>query len=97
MPGEKIIFLYSSYGPPKVAINPQNALYLCFGLSFSSVAIKLCPNAYILLLEHANILGIHKLLPGENIIFPYSSYGPKKWPQLLKMPFIYVYDRLLAL
>ena len=78
MPGGKITFLYGCYGPPKVAINPQNALYLCFGLSFSSVAIKLCPNAYLLLLEHANIMRIHKQMPGEKIIFPYSSYGHQK-------------------
>ena len=78
MPGDKNKYPYSSYGPPKMAINPQNALYLCFLPSFSSVAIKLSPNVYLLLLEHANIMRIHKLMPGENIIIQNSSYGPKK-------------------
>ena len=32
---------------------------------------------YLLLLEHDNIMRIHKLMPGENIIIPNSSYGPK--------------------
>ena len=76
--GEKNIFPYRSYGPPKMAVKTQNSLYLCFWLSFSFGAIKLCWNAFLLLLDHNNVMGIQKPMPGEKGIFPYSSYGPPK-------------------
>ena len=40
-----------------------------FSPSFFSVAIKLCSNAYTLVLDNANIVGIYKPIPGKSIYF----------------------------
>ena len=78
MPGENIIFPYSSYGSPKMAKILKMPLMYVYDRLFSSVAIKLCPSAYFLVLEHATMMRIHKTVPGEKFIFQYSKYGPKK-------------------
>ena len=65
--------------------------------SFNSLAIKFCSNAYLLILDHDNIMGIRKTMPGENIIFPYSRYGSPKMAQDTQSARNFYFDSLLGL
>ena len=59
-------------------------MFLAVLLLYSHQVVSICIPFF--LLEHAIIMGIHKLMHGENMIFPHSSHGPPKGHTYLKCP-----------
>ena len=62
-----------------------------------ALAIKYCSNAYLLVLEHGNIMRINKPMRREKKTLPYSTYGPLKMAINPQIALHLCFYRLLAL